>query len=127
MEFSRQEHSSWLPSPSPGDLLDPGIEPRSPVLQADSIQSESQGSPNLNKVPPISWVSCMCMCMLSLFSCSQLIATLWAAVQQAPLPLGFSRQEHWSGCHAFPRASTRPRDGTCVSLHFLHRQAGFCH
>ena len=30
----------WLPFPSPGDLPDPGIEPRSPVLQADSLPTE---------------------------------------------------------------------------------------
>ena len=36
MEFSRQEYWSGLPFPSPGDLPDPGIEPGSPVLQADS-------------------------------------------------------------------------------------------
>ena len=36
MEFSRQEYWSGLPFPSPGDLPDPGIEPRSPALQADS-------------------------------------------------------------------------------------------
>ena len=35
MGFSRQEHWSGLPFPSPGDLPDPGIEPRSPALQAD--------------------------------------------------------------------------------------------
>ena len=34
--FSRQEYWSGLPFPSPGDLLDPGIEPQSPALQADS-------------------------------------------------------------------------------------------
>ena len=33
MGFSRQEHWSGLPFPSPGDLPDPGIEPRSPALQ----------------------------------------------------------------------------------------------
>ena len=32
MGFSRQEYWSGLPFPSPGDLLDPGIEPRSPAL-----------------------------------------------------------------------------------------------
>ena len=37
MGFSRQEYWSGLPFPSPGDLPDPGIEPRSPVLQADSL------------------------------------------------------------------------------------------
>ena len=31
MEFSRQEYCSGLPFPSPGDLPDPGIEPRSPA------------------------------------------------------------------------------------------------
>ena len=36
MGFSRQEYWSGLPFPSPGDLPNPGIEPRSPALQADS-------------------------------------------------------------------------------------------
>ena len=35
MGFSRQEYWSGLPFPSPGDLPDPGIKPRSPALQAD--------------------------------------------------------------------------------------------
>ena len=39
MGFSQQEYWSGLPFPSPGDLPDPGIEPRSPVLQADSSPS----------------------------------------------------------------------------------------
>ena len=37
MEFSRQEYWSGLPLPSPGDLPDSGIEPGSPVLQADTF------------------------------------------------------------------------------------------
>ena len=40
MGFSRQEYWSGLPSPSPGDLPDPGIEPRTPAWQADSLPSE---------------------------------------------------------------------------------------
>ena len=40
MGFSRQECWSGLPFPSPGDLPDPGIEPRSPSLQADALSSE---------------------------------------------------------------------------------------
>ena len=40
MEFSRQEYWSGLPFPSPGDLPNPGIEPRSAALQADSLPSE---------------------------------------------------------------------------------------
>ena len=43
MGFSRQEYWSWLTFPSPGDLLDPGIEPRSPALQADSLPSKPPG------------------------------------------------------------------------------------
>ena len=39
-EFSRQEYWSGKPFPSPGDLPDPGIEPRFPSLQADSLPSE---------------------------------------------------------------------------------------
>ena len=39
-EFSRQEYCSRLPFPSPGDLPHPGIEPRSPTMQADSLPSE---------------------------------------------------------------------------------------
>ena len=40
MGFSRQEYWSGLPFPSPGDLPDPGIKPRSPTLQADALPSE---------------------------------------------------------------------------------------
>ena len=39
--FSRQEYWSRLLFPSPGDLLNPGIEPWSPALQADSLPSDS--------------------------------------------------------------------------------------
>ena len=39
MGFSRQEYLSRLPFPSLGDLPDPGIEPGSPALQADSLPS----------------------------------------------------------------------------------------
>ena len=42
MALSRQEYSSGLPFPFPGDLPDPEIEPRSPALQADSLQLSQQ-------------------------------------------------------------------------------------
>ena len=45
MGFSRQEYWSGLPFPSPGDLPDPGIEPRSPALEADALTSEPPGKP----------------------------------------------------------------------------------
>ena len=38
--FSRQEYWSGLPFPSPGDPPNPGIEPKSPALQADSLPTE---------------------------------------------------------------------------------------
>ena len=43
MGFSRQEYRSGVPSPSPGDLPDPGIKPGSPALQADTLPSEPPG------------------------------------------------------------------------------------
>ena len=43
MRVSRQEYWSGLPFPSPRDLPDPGIEPRSPALQADTLTSEPPG------------------------------------------------------------------------------------
>ena len=45
MEFSRQEYWSELPFPSPGDLCDPGIEPRSPALQVGPLPFEPPGKP----------------------------------------------------------------------------------
>ena len=41
--FSREEYWSGLPFPSPGDLPNPGIEPGSPALQADTLPSEPRG------------------------------------------------------------------------------------
>ena len=48
MGFSRQEYWSGLPFPSPGDLPNPGIESRSPVLQADALTSEPPGKPHIS-------------------------------------------------------------------------------
>ena len=45
MEFSRQEYKSGLPCPPPGDPPNPGTEPRSPALQADSLLLNHPGSP----------------------------------------------------------------------------------
>ena len=45
MGFSRQECWTGLPCPPPGDLPNPGIEPMSPALQADSLPLSHQGSP----------------------------------------------------------------------------------
>ena len=45
MGFFRQEYWSGLPFPPQGDLPDPGIEPRSPAQQADSLPTELRGKP----------------------------------------------------------------------------------
>ena len=45
MGFSRQEYWSGLPFSSPGDLPNPGIEPRSPALEADALTCEPPGKP----------------------------------------------------------------------------------
>ena len=56
--FSRQEHWSGLPFPSPGDLLDPEMELGSLALQEDSLPTEPPGKPQqimlqMNSVTPV--------------------------------------------------------------------------
>ena len=55
MGFSRQEYWSGSPFPSPGDLPNPEIEPRSPKLQADSLLSELPGKP-MGVLMPTQWL-----------------------------------------------------------------------
>ena len=58
MEFSRQEYWSGLPFPSTGDLSDPGIKPRSPTLQADSLPPEPPGKHQItSRIKAKSWKS----------------------------------------------------------------------
>ena len=79
-ELPRQEYWSGLPLPVPGDLPDPGIEPTSPALQADSLPSH-RGSPSLDiptttasrtvtapALPP--WWDCKCPEAGSKVTCS---------------------------------------------------------
>ena len=44
---------------------------------------------------------CACVCVPSRFSCVQFFATLWTVTHQAPLSMGFSRREYWSGLPFF--------------------------
>ena len=53
MGFSRQEYWSGWPFLSPGELPDPGTEPGSPALQADSLLTELQGKP----IPGVNFTS----------------------------------------------------------------------
>ena len=52
MGFSRQEYWSGLPFPSPGDLPDPGIEPRCPELASGFSTTEPPGKPLSNLLDP---------------------------------------------------------------------------
>ena len=54
MELSRPEYWSGYLFPSSGDLLNPGIEPRSPALQVDSLPAEPQGKPKNTGVDSLS-------------------------------------------------------------------------
>ena len=54
IEFSRPEYWSGLPCPPPGDLPNPGIEPRSPVLQMDSLPAEPSVKPKCTAMGSLS-------------------------------------------------------------------------
>ena len=121
--FSRQEYYSGWPCPPPGDLPNPGIKPRSPTLLMNSSPSEPPGKPKNTRVGSLSrlqgnfqiqelnWVSCIAdrffiswatreayiYASVQSLSRVQLFATPWTAACQAPLSIGFSREEYWSG------------------------------
>ena len=48
-------------------------------------------------LPPLHQCHAVCACTLSHFSRVRLFVTPWTVARQAPLPMGFSRQEYWSG------------------------------
>ena len=92
MGFSRQEYWSGLPFPSPEDLPNPGIKPRSPALQADALSSEAPGKPTwIAWSPPKQWTLVETACVLSGFSHVQVFATSWTAAHQASLSFNTSR------------------------------------
>ena len=67
---------------------------------AENQEAGSHQTPNL--LVSWSWTSRFqnceeCACILSCFSCVRLFATPWTVAHQAPLSMGFSRQEYWSG------------------------------
>ena len=56
MEISRPEYWSGQPFPTPGDLPNPEIEPRSPILWADSLPAEPLGKPKNTRVGSLSFL-----------------------------------------------------------------------
>ena len=102
-----------LPFPSPGDLPNPGIKPRSPTLQADSLPAELSGKPTLaNPHGPPPTVSFLCFWHIV------------ALYQPLPLPPGFlSHQEHWCFkiTSPFPLPTSPPDILPCHSESLAHR------
>ena len=98
----------WIPPP--GDLPNPGIEPRSPALQVDSLPAEPQGKPKTTGAGSLSLLQQIFPTQelnLGLLHCRQMtyqlshegspyiymrLATSWTVAHQAPLSMGFSRQ-----------------------------------
>ena len=89
MQFCRQEYWSGLPFPSPRHLSNPGIEPGSPALRADVLPSEPPGNHKVLTEQSVVNVKSL--------SPVQLFVTPWTVAYQAPLSMGFSRQEYWNG------------------------------
>ena len=81
-------------------IPNPGIELGSPALQVDSLPAEPQGKPTIKLHWVRNWrilMGNLRACMLSWFYHVRLFATPWTVARQAPLSVGFSRQEYWSG------------------------------
>ena len=79
MEFSRPEYWSRQPFPSPRDLPNPGIQPRFPALQADSLPAEPQGKPKNTGVGSLSllqWIFLTQRLNQSLLHCRQILYQL---------------------------------------------------
>ena len=78
MGFSRQEYWSGLPFPSPGNLPNPGIEPRSPALQAGALTSEPPGNAEQMKHK----VESRLLGEISITSDMQMTPPLWQKVKK---------------------------------------------
>ena len=68
---------------------------------------------------------CMYTCMLSCFSCIRLLVTLWTVVHQAPLSMGFSSQEYWSGLPCPPSGDLPDLGTETASLISPDQAVGF--
>ena len=82
--ISRQEYWGGSPFPSPGNLPNPGIDPRSPALARGFFTAEPPGKP----------FDLLCACAQLL--CRVQLCSSMDCSHQAPLFMEFSRQEYWS-------------------------------
>ena len=128
MRFSRQEYWSGMPCSPPGDLLNPGTESASlmsPVLAGGFFTTSTTWEAPVGHIPACKfkkkfkhltklWSNHsvlryeprgnwnLLLLLLSHFSRVRLFATLWTTACQAPLSMGFSRQEYWNGLPCSP-------------------------
>ena len=142
VRFSRQEHWSGLSFPPSGDLPDLGIKLTSPAWQVNSLPLSHLGNSMTHQwvTKSIHWVASKLTttkkgtieklkqnaCMLNHhFSCVRLLR---AVAHQAPLSMGFSRQEYWSGlpCSSpgdLPSPGTEHASlASCVGRRVLYHQ-----
>ena len=82
--FSRQEHWSGLPFPSPGNLPNPGIQSGSPALQADSLPTELQGKHSQREF--LNFISAAAAAAKSLQSCPILCNPIDGSPPGSPAP-----------------------------------------
>ena len=98
MEFSRPEYWSGQPFPSLGDLPNPGIKPRSPALQADSLPSESPRKPTCHRTAAAA---------KSLQSCPTLCDPIDGSPPGSPMPGIFQTRVLEWGASALGQANTQ--------------------
>ena len=95
MGFSRQEHWSGLPLPSPGDLPYPEVELTSPALQADSLLTEPPGS-------PCNWVNLLCFLGICIIHVSS------HSISLSPWKPWFGTNIPWNGLPRWHSWRNRP-------------------
>jgi len=85
MEFFRQEYQSGVPFPSPGDLPDPGIESRSPTLQANALTSALPGKHKWS---------------ITFKNCESLYTSVTYNIIHQPYFSKYKQEKKWSFCPA---------------------------
>ena len=121
MGFSREEYWSGLLCPPAGDLPDPGIESHYIYLHWQQVlyHWSHRGSPNIYiyiyiYIYTYTYIYIL-TCVLCLVIQSCLTAILWTVAHQAPLSMGFPKQEHWRGL-PFPTPRDLPYPGIKLAL-----------
>ena len=121
MGFSRQEYYSGLPFPSPGDLPNPGIEPRSPEMQAEVLTSEPPWKPkpcNINQRVPVPAVHIVGSAPPQIWSYSSLylLPKSTAAATAKSLQSTIAPKVH--NCHQSPQPQANCGDLTCCTCSY---------